>query len=85
MGFHVTIKFNRLYFVKFFIRATSDITSFRIKFLHGHPIGELLESLAVEGDGDASIGIKGELHAVLNLRFSPVLHRCVRVVFVPTI
>lgn len=54
-----------------------------VESLHSHPIGELLKRLAVESDGDPGVSIKGELHTVLNLGFPTVLHRSVRVVFVP--
>lgn len=52
-------------------------------FLHCHPIGELFKSLAVERDGHPSISIEGELHTVLDFRFSTLLHWSVRVIFVP--
>lgn len=51
-------------------------------FLHCHPVGELLKGLAIEGDGHPSVGIKGELHAVLDLWLSALLHRGVRIIFV---
>lgn len=56
-----------------------------INFLHGHPVGELLKCLAVEGDGNSSISIKGKLHSILNLWLSTFLHRSVRIIFIPTI
>lgn len=52
-------------------------------FIHGHPVGELLKGLAVEGDSHSGVGIEGELHAVLDLRLPALLHRSVRIVFVP--
>lgn len=55
------------------------------KVSHCHPVGELLECLTVKGDGRPSVSIKGELHTVLNLWLPTVLHRCVRVIFIPTI
>lgn len=56
-----------------------------IRFLHSHPIGELLKRLAVEGNCDPSISIEGKLHAVQNLWFPSVLHRWVRVIFISKI
>lgn len=56
-----------------------------MKILHCHPIGELLERLAVEGDGHPSVSVKGELHAILHLWFVALLPRGVRVIFIPRI
>lgn len=55
----------------------------KISVLHSHSVGELLKCLAVKGDGHTCICVKGELHSVLNLWFFTVLHRCVRVIFIP--
>lgn len=57
----------------------------KISVLHSHSVGELFKCLAVEGDGHTRICVKGELHTVLNLWFFTVLHRCVRVIFIPAV
>lgn len=49
--------------------------SLRKAFLHCHPVGELLKGLAIKGDGHPGIGIEGELHAVLDLWLSTLLHQ----------
>lgn len=51
--------------------------------LHCHAVGKLLECLTIEGDGHASVSVKGELHAVLDLWFPAILHGRVRVIFIP--
>lgn len=56
---------------------------FPVKRLHGHPVGELLERLAVQRDGDAGVGVEGELHAVQHLGLPLLLRWRIRVIFVP--
>lgn len=69
---------------KYFSAKCSKELRFKNDFIHCHPVGELLKGLAIKGDGHPSIGIKGELHTVLDLWFSALLHRSVRIIFVPT-
>lgn len=69
---------------KYFSAKCSKELHFKNDFIHCHPVGELLKGLAIKGDGHPSIGIKGELHTVLDLWFSTLLHRSVRIIFVPT-
>lgn len=58
---------------------------FEISALHCHAVGELLECLTVEGDGHSSVSVKGELHTILHLWLPSILHKCVRVIFIPTV
>lgn len=53
--------------------------------LHCHAVGKLLECLTIEGDGHASVSVKGELHAILDLWFPTILHGRVRVIFIPAV
>lgn len=65
--------------------VAAQVSVFATDALHCHAVGELLECLTVEGDGHSSVGVKGELHTILNLWLPSILHGCVRVIFIPAV
>lgn len=53
-------------------------------YIHCHPIGKFLKSLAIQGDSHTSISVKCELHTIQNLWLPSFLYWSIRVIFVPS-